>query len=181
MLKLEEPTFGFNAHDVGFPHYKMWETIDAPRGADVQLLLDSIVRANRLALENQQKPLANIVLNCHGYPGRVWLGGVFSGFLDMSTLSALSVLKPKNLGTIWLTSCAAAKESRGKLFCMTLSLLTGCPVVASEASQEVDMWGAWRIKSGLPGLIDEMEGTVLRFTANSVYSRVNPHDLPGVK
>lgn len=175
MIKLKQPNFVLNAHDIGIPNYKMWISIEAAKGTNTNDLLNHIVRANRLALENQQTQLQNIVLNCHGYGGKVWLGGIYNGALDTSSVGILSPLKGKNLGTIWLTGCRAAQESEGKLFCQMLATVTGSQVVASDSDQIVGGWDGYRIVVGAPGLIDEFEGPVFGFTPNGGISRINPH------
>lgn len=177
MIKMKSPSLAINSCDVPGPNYRMWETVNAKEGMTPAMLLNEIVRVNRLALEHEQTQLLNIVINCHGSPGRLYIGGGKSAPLDVGNVGIFSVLKPRNIGTIWLVACNAAQGSAGKQFCQTLATICGTQVIASDATQDVGVWGAFRIiQGGGRGQIDEYEGTVYSFTPAAGMGIINPNN-----
>jgi hypothetical protein len=185
MIKMKNPSLAVNSNDVPGPDYRMWETVDADRGMTADDLVGEIVRVNRLALEYYRTPLQNIVINCHGLDGGggLAIGGQGKELLTVRNASAFSVLKGKNLGTIWLVACQAARNSAGKTLCQAIASASGSQVVAGEDDQEVGRWGAFRIRNsgfagfgGGRGLIDEYEGKVFSFTPAGGAREIDPHD-----
>ena len=88
-------------------------------------------------------------------------------------LGVFGVLKPLNVGTIWIVSCDVAEGPKGQHFCQTLARVAGTQVIASDESQEITglefaglvlvMW-----MQGIDGYIDDFEGTVYSFTPTAV-------------
>jgi hypothetical protein len=177
MIMMQSPSLAINSCDVPGPNYRMWETVNAQKGMTPMMLLNEIVRVNRLALEYKQTQLLNVIVNCHGGSGRLYIGGGNSSPLDINSVGVLSPLKGRNIGTIWLVACKAAEGVTGKHFCQTLASVTGSQVVASDKSQEVEWWGAVRIvQGGGRGQIDEYEGKVFSFTPIGQIGEIDPHN-----
>ncbi len=184
MLMLKSPSFVINSHDVPGPNYRMWESMEAPPGMNAGAAALEIVRVNRLALEYKRTQLLNVVINCHGAEGggALYIGGADSATernakTDISTVNAFSVLKRRNIGTIWLVACQAAKGNSGKQLCQMLATVSGSAVVASDENQMVGAWGSIRIiQGGGRGQIDEFEGKVHAFWPNGTMGEINPHE-----
>src|SRR5271165_790021 len=130
MLMLKSPSLVINSHDVPGPDYRMWETVSAPPGMDSWGVVKEIIRVNRLALEHEGTQLLNIVINCHGLDGG---GALFVGGSDgddekrtairIETVNNFSLLKQRNLGTIWLVACQAARGNMGRQLCQQLAVV----------------------------------------------------------
>src|SRR6266567_640731 len=116
MIKMESPSFAFNSVDVPSPKYRMWESMTGNKGMTAAMLVDKILEVNRLAWENEQSPLKNIIINSHGLDGggRIFIGGDGEIGIAMYSVGAFLRLKGKRLGTIWLVACQAAAGARGK-------------------------------------------------------------------
>ena len=177
MIKMESPSFAFNSVDVPSPHYRMWESVTGYKGMTAAMLVDKILNVNRLALEFEQSPLKNIIINAHGLDGggRISIGGRGEVGISMSTASEFLRLKTHNLGTIWLVACQAAANASGKQLCQAIAVNSGCQVVASDEDQDTGIWGTWRLITSLNN-IDEFEGAVYSFTANGGMRIIDPHD-----
>jgi len=181
MIMMKQPSLAINSDDVPGPKYHMWQTIQAPRGVRALWTVNQILKANGDARKFQDSPLANVVINCHGDPGTLWIGGVPDedgdayGAID-DDVGVFRALKPHNIGTIWLVACQAAKGAVGKEFCQQLATFSGCQVVASDEYQEVGVWGTYRLLDGLHGQIDEFEGNVYRFTVTGGMQLIDPHE-----
>ena len=176
MIMLKSPSLAINSSDVPGPNYRMWETVNAMPGMTTASLLEQIIRVNRLALEFERTQLLNVVINCHGGDGKLYIGGLKSAPMDMSNIGVFASLKPRNIGTLWLVACNAARGSAGKQFCQTLATVSGTQVVASDATQDVGIWGSFRIiQGGGRGQIDEYEGTVFSFTLGAGMGAIDPH------
>jgi hypothetical protein len=184
MIMMQHPSLVINSHDVPWPTYKMWRTINAPVGITAAVAVQHIVDANRMALAATGKSLQNIVINCHGANegGALYIGGEENdrrrgGGIRLSTVIAFSVLKPLNVGTIWLVACQAAIAPLGKQLCQGLATTAGAQVVAADEDQEVGIWGGWRILTSVrDGIIDEFEGTVYSFTVRRAPTMIDPHE-----
>lgn len=174
MIKLESPSFCFSSCDVGLS-YKMWKNRVGRKGMTPGQLAGAIVSASLVALKTWSKGLQNIILNCHGYPGGLWVGGLWDVDDNPSTfaltngnVAAFGMLKPWNLGTIWIVSCDVAKGDRGQAFCQALAKTAGTQVIASDTDQEITT--SQGLQLGLLWMqcfqdyIDDYEGTVYSFT-----------------
>ena len=137
-------------------------------------LVGEIVAANSAAVQTfgKTRGLQNIILNCHGYPGGLWIGGIadptdnpHSHSLQKEDLTTFGVLKPLNVGTIWIVSCDIAGGEKGQNFCQTLANVAGTQVIVSDESQEVTNWqGVQLALVWMYNNIDDYEGTVYSFT-----------------
>lgn len=179
MILLQKPSLVINAHDVPFPKYKMWKSVDAKKGMTAAETVTTIFSANTIALTQAGSQLLNVVINCHGDAGGLCIGGIGKPSINITNVGVFSALNGINLGTIWLLSCLAAKGSYGKQFCQALASASGSQVVASDSDQDVGVWAGKRILVSRlfnrPGLIDEFEGTVYGFTPAAGMYRCNPH------
>jgi hypothetical protein len=159
----------------------MWETVNAPRGMTTAQAVTHIIRANLRALQSENSPLENVVINCHGADGggALYIGGEdhIASRLNLEQVGPFSWLKSFNIGTIWLVACQAAAGGLGKRLCQAIAKAANCQVVAADEDQETGWWGTWRLMtSARHGQIDEFEGTVYRFTVVGHWGIINPHD-----
>jgi hypothetical protein len=181
MLMLKSPSLVINSCDIPWPKYRMWESVNAPPGLDAAGTVSHIVRVNRLALEHERTQLLNIVINCHGAEGggALYIGGLDypAARINSDSVGAFSVLRGRNLGTIWLVACQAAEGYLGKDLCRKLAMTTGSQVVAADEDQDTGIWGGFRvIQGGGRGQIDEFEGDVYRFTPDGGMGITDPHE-----
>lgn len=164
MIRMEQPSFCFNSHDVGEPHYKMWRTIVGSEGMTAAELAGAILAAHVTAMRETGCGLKNIIINTHGYSGGLWIGGLFRTQVNKRELAAFGILKPWNVGTIWIVSCAAAKDGLGQNFCQSLANVAGAQVISSDADQVVTNWQGIKLFLACRWNIDDFEGTVYSFT-----------------
>lgn len=94
--------------------------------------------------------------------------------LDLSNVGLFSALKGKNIGTIWLHSCAIARTYKGKYFCQRLAECSGCNVVAAADDQE-EWWPSLNYIFMHRGSIDDYEGAVYIWKPNGHSSRFYPN------
>jgi hypothetical protein len=179
MIMMKSPSLAINSCDVPGLKYKMWRTIDAKPGMTANVLVHEIVAANDIALKLQHSPLLNVVINCHAdHVGRLAIGGEGKTVphLDILSVGVFGLLAGRNIGTIWLVACGAADGDKGRVFCKTLALVSGCQVVASDEDQEVGYWDSYRLFVGLHNQIDEFEGRVYSFTPRGPVTVIDPHE-----
>jgi len=174
MIMLEQPTFCFNSCDIGPSLYEMWRRWRGRPGMTAPELAGQIFAANMTARQEFRTSLRNIVINTHGYNGGLYIGGLWAASIGKSDLAAFAILKPWNIGTIWLVSCDAAKDSTGQDFCLTLAKTAMTQVIASDSSQVLTRWQGVRLALGLSGNIDDFEGTVYSFTPRGTFRGINP-------
>jgi hypothetical protein len=178
MIRMQQPSISINSHDVPGPYYRMWKTIEAPEGTTASDVARMIESANISALLREETPLRNIILNCHGFPGGLRMGGADKPAIDKSNVGVFGNLKHYNVGTIWLVACRAALGTAGQDFCQTLAKVANTIVIASDDYQDVGVWGTYRIVvGGLSGNIDEYEGTVYGFTPAGMSRDIDPEDF----
>ena len=177
MIKMKSPSLAINSYDVPGPNYKMWQTVNASKGMTPVSLLGEILRVNEVALQYKQKPLQNIVINCHGGDGRLYIGGLDYPPMDINNIGIFSVLKTGDIGTIWLVACEVLASGFGKRFCQSLAMTSGSEVVAADVNQDVGPWSSLRIyTSWTRGLIDDYEGTVFSFRADGSNGIIDPKE-----
>jgi len=176
MISLKQPALAVNSCDVPGPDYTMWDTWDAPEGTSAADLVARTI-ASQIRATTQGKRLVNLVINCHGYPGGLWIGGRNSNAdsLNTNNVSTLAALKLFHISTIWLVACNAALDNWAKSFCKLMAQTTGAQVVAAEDEQEVGFWDGAKLVLHEPtidtdspsvvykGEIDEFEGTTYLF------------------
>jgi hypothetical protein len=172
MIKLEQPSFCFNSYDIGEPHYWMtWKTMVGAQGMRASELAGSIFASNVAALKATGKKLQNIVINTHGNTGTLHLGGVGKAATYRDDLAVFAMLKPANIGTIWIVGCRVANDMAGSRFCQALATLAGTQVIASEDDQEVTAGQAVRHFLAPRDNIDDLEGVVWSFTPGAAPTR----------
>jgi hypothetical protein len=181
MLMMESPSIVFNAHDAPGPIYRMWKTVNAPKGYTAHQCVQAIVAANSEAVNVMGAPLKNIIVNCHGADGggALYIGGAEdrSNRINADSVGAFTALKSLNLGTIWLVACEAATGPLGKALCQSMTTFSGCQVVAADENQSTGVWGSWRlITTARHNQIDEFEGAVFSFTVRGGMRKIDPHD-----
>ena len=184
MLMLKSPSLVINSHDVPWPRYRMWETVNASPRMNAEGCVREIIRVNRLALEYERTPLQNVVINCHGADagGALYIGGEDEQYwpyrINDDSVHAFALLRGRNIGTIWLVACQAAAGYFGKKLCQSIASLSGSQVVAADEDQEVGIWGGLRIiQGGGRGQIDEFEGKIFSFVPIGGPPReIDPHE-----
>ena len=176
MIRMIEPALVINTHDVPWPPYKMWQTVSADLGANVASLVEYISEAQRVSLENFGYRLRNIVINSHGGPGALYLGGLDNAAIHKGDLPALAPLKrPTYGGTIWIVACKIAAGPAGKDFCQSLAMTMGYQVVAGTVDQYVSVGDGYKMLY-IKNTIDEFEGDVFGFYASGAYRQIDPHE-----
>jgi len=178
MILMQEPTFVFNSVDVPGPTYRMWHTKDGDKGTTVDDLASEIEEATRRAWEQKQTNLRNIVINSHGLPGSIYIGGDGQPSLNSSNVSQFSFLRNSRglTGTIWIVACWAASGSSGKSLCSSLAQISGYQVVAADVEQEVGFRDGYRLVTRMQHQIDDYEGTVYGFYAGGGWREIDPHE-----
>ncbi len=109
--------------------------------------------------------LHNVVINCHGTPGFLHVGGSWSGFGDAGTTIFRPLRSRGSIGRIILVACQIAAdgdEDLGKKFCSNFAKEAGVFVVGADALQSVDT--EFETKSHPYGSIDDFEGTPFEFS-----------------
>ena len=126
------------------------------------------------------KKLKNLILNCHGDPGQLYMGiGITRDLADR-----FSVLAPNGkplVERIYLRACKVARidgpgsPTDGNLFCSDIAKFAKCVVVASTATQTTghvnSMYGAMPANT-----LDIFEGTTLTYgpKGNVLSAATNP-------
>jgi hypothetical protein len=181
MIRMQQPSLCLHSHDVPPPHYRMWRTLDLRENIQPTEVVALIVKANSDALAQKKPALRNIILNAHGYAGKVSIGGMGVKGIGKEDAAVFAPLQPLNVGTIWLLSCRAAEGSDGQSLCSTLARIAGTTVMASTATQAADAWEGFRIKSGPSGNIDDMDGDVYGFTAiGGIHRNIDPNEFVNI-
>jgi hypothetical protein len=182
MIKMSSPSVVINAHDVPGPKYRMCQTVDADEGVTAAQAVEYILTANQIARNYANKPLQNVIINCHGSDlgMALYIGGQDhdrrGGGIRKNTVGHFARLKPLHLGTFWLVACQASATSDGKELCQRLADTAGVQVVASELDQEVGIVGGYHLyKRKHYDVIDEFEGPVYAFNPSAPPRRINPH------
>ena len=167
MIRMKQPSLVVHSHDVPGHKYQMkwtWKTLP---GATAGEIVNWILHANNGQFGARKQRLENVIINCHGTPGSLWIGGTSHPGLHSGNIGVFSALQRCNIGTIWLVACEVAAQQGvatggvGKTFCADLAKTTGCEVIASAATQHVNLGFYLR---GCPwGCIDDYEGLTYRF------------------
>lgn len=179
MIFMKQPSLVINSHDVPGPTYKMFETWKAPKGVTAIDVVNKIYDASINAYLKKGSSLQNVIINSHGYPGGLSVGGR-GNTIKVGDLTTFAILRRyadsgHTVGTIWIVACNAAKGSDGKTFCSMLAMMSGCKVVAADKSQYVEFFGSGLVKFGLG--IDEYEGNVFLFYPTGAYELCDPHGI----
>lgn len=177
MIKLDQPSLAIKTFNVPGPAYRMDQSIKLTNQANAQVVATQIQLA---VTRSPQSYLKNVVINCHGGPGYLYIGEVKVKYLDTNgkkqkdhitngigseNVGLFAPLKG-SIGTIWIVACLVMGESidrAGRNFCPQLAVAAGCNVVVGNVNQLV--------KPAFLGpfpkdCIDDYEGTVYIFDAN---------------
>ena len=179
MIKMKQPSLCFNACDMDWPRYQMWRTIVGPKHMTPKQLVEAITLANFQAIGFAGSSLVNVIINSHGGPGGLNIGGVMTGATMLwDDLGVFSALKPFKIGAIWLVSCRAAQGKFGVRFCHTLAQAAGTQVIAADDYQSVaNARQAVGLALAFYGHIDDFEGTLYSFSpAGGVVKGIDPSE-----
>jgi hypothetical protein len=144
----------------------MWKTIDGTEGTTVNQLVSLILAAQLEAMRNQGSSLLNIIINTHGFAGGLKIGGLTKKATYVDDLAPFALLKPHNVGPIWLVSCSAAADTTGQAFCQKLAKVAGTRVIGATDCQGQDLWQGVQLFMADHWNIDDFEGTVWMFNAD---------------
>lgn len=162
MIKMKQPSLVLHSCDVPGYKYEMWKSWKMPKGASAN---DVVYWINWAVDHSPELALSNVIINCHGSPGFLHVGGSGSGF-GVGSVSVFNSLRTKSIGTIWIVACEVAKDkaggTSGKIFCSGLAKAAGCRVIASDKKQHVDFVFEWI--SSPYGTIDDYESPVYEFS-----------------
>lgn len=172
MIRMKQPSLVLHSCDVPGYKYKMWKTVELSAGATSIDVTNQIHLALNEADDNH---LHNVIINCHGSPGFLHVGGDGIGF-GTGSVSVLKQLKDiGTIGTIWLVACNVAKGQQkdlGRDFCSQLAQNAFCDVVAAEKLQRVNVGFYLRLHPF--GCIDKYEGPVYKFFPDGDYEVYKP-------
>lgn len=175
MIKLKQASLALHSCDVPGYKYQMHTTWTMPKGATAENVVYWINYARQRAPEMY---LHNVVINCHGSPGGLHIGGDAGkpgGFLmtKAHTGSFQKVRQHGDVGRLILVACEVASGNKtddklGKDFCQKLAIDSGCFVVAADKIQKVDFW--FEYIRHPDGAIDDFEGKVYEFSPAGGYT-----------
>ncbi|WP_128562752.1 hypothetical protein [Methylobacterium crusticola] len=159
MIKLERPSMAINDPRCD-TKYQAWNTWYIQATETREHILEW---TRKVAVDAPGGKLKNLIIHCHGSPGRMMLG---QGF-DRSNVGMFT--KFNEGGTpvvekIWLHVCEIAKigtaggASDGNLFCSALAKSANCYVVASNLVQSHKGSHTYP-----PDQIDSFEGLVMSY------------------
>lgn len=174
MIKLRQPTLVLNSFDPFLGGFSMWATWKMPKQTRPYDIVHWILYARKQAPELM---LHHVVLNFHGVSGEMHIGETAGGSkitLDFNNVGAFTELRAKDIGIIWLKSCAVAQGYKGKWFCREMARASGCDVVAADVDQTVLIPFMGKIFYPY-GKIDDFEGSVFRWSATGTEERFNPN------
>jgi len=130
MIRLKQPALALHSCDVPGYHYKMqttWVMHENATARNVAYWID-------LAIKNSaNQRLENVVINCHGTPGFLHVGGSWKGF-GIEGIEYFKQIKGK-VGKIWLVACNVAESHD---FCTKLAKAADCMVIAGKDVQYVN-------------------------------------------
>ena len=173
MIHLKQPSLVLHSCDVPGQKYQMWQSWVMPKGARPMDVVYWVLYARDRTPELM---LRNVVINCHGSDGKLYVGGDGQPTINNYNVSIFEKLRGKDLGTIWLVACKVANTGIGKYFCEHMAQLAGCSVVAADALQYVDEHCPW-------GCVDNYEGHTYEWGASGKKSLVSSSGagIPGVQ
>jgi hypothetical protein len=166
-IEMEQPSLVINSDDVPGPNYRMQYTWNAPEGITTTSVVNRIIEAGNDITpygSSGVKALPNVIINCHGDPGKLYVGGVKKAPITLADVGAFSKIYDTHrisIGTMWLVACEAARGATGKQFCGQLAMKAKCNVVASDEDQEVEL--SYILFSHNIFTIDDFEGNVFLF------------------
>jgi hypothetical protein len=169
---MKQPSLAIHSHDVpGYKYQMRWTRYLAPKATAHDVV--SAIRAD--AYHPPQLGLENVIINSHGGPGVLAVGGngASDPQIDSSNVGVFARLHDTDdVGTIWLVGCEVAAGTAGKNFCSALARASGCEVVAGDVDQYVNFGYYLRayVCRCAWGGIDDFEGTAYRFYPDGGYT-----------
>lgn len=152
MIQLKQPALALHSHDVPGCKYQMSTTWQMPSGASAH---DLVFWIKYCVDRSPELMVKNVVINCHGSQGRLFVGGGSSPPVTSGHMGILKKLRTTDVGTIWLIGCKVAMGGDGERFCQQMAVTIGSAVVAANDNQFVER----RFSRGCPyGAIDDFEG-----------------------
>jgi hypothetical protein len=172
-IRMKQPSLVVHSHDVPGHKYQMKWTWKMQPNATARDLANWVLHANHGQFGAQGQRLENIIINCHGDAGQLYIGGTRAAAFRIADVGNFGVLQGHDIGTIWLVACEVARGrgtaagQDGMAFCAALAQAAGCDVVAGGEDQHVEFGFYLR---GCPwGCIDEFEGVAYRFKPTGGY------------
>ncbi len=175
MIKLRQDSLALHSCDVPGYKYEMKTTWTMPRSCSATDVVYWITYAIN---QSADLYLHNVVINCHGSPGAIHVGGCYDkkkgngSKITVGDVSIFQSLRNKGaVGTIWIVACEVAQDKKGSNlgteFCRQLAINAGCDVVAADKIQSVDfIFNYFRHPYGH---IDDFEGIAYRFSPSGKF------------
>ena len=110
MIRMKQPSLVVHSHDVPGYKYQMkwtWKMLPGTTAGDI---VNWVLHANNGQFGARHQRLENIIINCHGSPGSLYVGGVHSADLNIGNVGVFSSLQSCDIGTIWLVACEVAAQ-----------------------------------------------------------------------
>jgi len=107
---MKQPSLVVHSHDVPGYKYRMKWTWEMLPGASAGDIVNWVLHANDGQFGARRRRLENIVVNCHGSPGSLFVGGTSSPDLNIGNMGVFSGLRSCDIGTIWLVACEVAAQ-----------------------------------------------------------------------
>ncbi len=159
MINISQPALALHSSDLPGFRYQMTTTWNMPPGASAANVVYWIGYAVDRSAELR---LNNVVINCHGGPGKLYIGSGKNAPVRIKDIALFSKLRTKDIGTVWLVGCLVAIGSNGERFCSQLAVTLGCDVVTANDYQFVERR---YMRGNCPfGTIDDFEGAAYRFS-----------------
>ena len=180
MIKLRQPSLVLHSCDVPGYKYIMSTSWVMSRGATAGNVVSWI---NMAIQSSPELYLNNVVINCHGSPGAIHVGGCGDGgrAIYAGHTGVFKGVKRGSLGTIYIVACEVSQDPDGNdwgtEFCRQLAINAGCFVVAANKIQSVDWW--FDNINHPYGCIDDYEGVVSEFSPSGSHKPWNPGDATG--
>lgn len=167
MIKMKQPALVVHSHDVPGHRYQMMFTWNLLPKATPQQIVNWILYAKGGYFGARRNRLENVIINCHGEAGKLYIGGECNPAFEIYDVHYFSALRGLNIGTIWLVACQVSNQKGvatggiGKDFCTALAQYAGCDVIASADTQYVNV--SFYVRGCPWGCIDGFEGLTYRF------------------
>src|SRR5262245_54640443 len=140
MITMKQPSLVMHSCDVPGYKYVMDYTFNLSQGATA---ID-VVNLTTVVIDkmNAGNAIQNLIINSHGSPGNIAVGGSGQKGIDPGDVAVFRPLKAKGVGKIWIVACQVGKidDPANKAVALGLGLASevGCPVIAGDVNQAVD-------------------------------------------